>query len=36
MSLKPSLLLVVEDCHWYFRLPLWPLGEATFVKPAGS
>lgn len=36
MSLKPVMSLVVEDCHLYSSMPLWPLAAALLVKAAGS
>jgi enterochelin esterase-like enzyme len=36
MLLKPPLLLVVDDCHWYSSVPVWPLAAALLVKAAGS
>ena len=35
ISLKPTLLLVVEDCHLYSSVPEWPLAAALLVKAAG-
>ncbi len=35
MSLKPALLLVVEDCHLYSSVPEFPLATALLVKAAG-
>ena len=36
MSLKPALLLVVDDCHLYSSVPEWPLAAAALVKAEGS
>ena len=36
MSVKPALLLVVDDCHLYSKVPVWPLAAALLVKAAGS
>jgi hypothetical protein len=36
MSLKPALLLEVEDCHLYSSVPAWPLAAALLVKATGS
>ena len=36
MSVKPALLLVVEDCHLYSSVPVSPLAALVLVKPAGS
>ena len=36
MSLKLALLLVVDDCHLYSSVPVWPLGAAELVKATGS
>ena len=35
MSLKPAMLLVVEDCHLYCRVPVWPLAAVVLEKAAG-
>jgi hypothetical protein len=34
-SLKPVLLLVVEDCHLYSTVPISPLAALLLVKAAG-
>lgn len=36
ISLKPVLLLVIEYCHLYSKVPVWPVGEALLVNAAGS
>jgi hypothetical protein len=36
MSVKPALLLVVEDCHLYSSVPVSPLAALLLVKAAGS
>jgi hypothetical protein len=36
ISLKPALVLVVEDCHLYSRVPVCPLAAALLMKGAGS
>ena len=36
MSLKPALLLVVDDCHLYSSVPVLPLAAAALVKAEGS
>lgn len=36
MSLKSALLLVVDDCHLYSKVPECPPGAALLVKAAGS
>jgi hypothetical protein len=36
ISLKPVLLLVVDNCHLYSSVPVWPLAAALLVKAAGS
>ena len=35
MSLKPVLLLVVDDCHLYSMVPDSPLAALLLVKAAG-
>jgi hypothetical protein len=35
ISLKPALLLVVEDCHLYSNVPVSPLAAALLVNAAG-
>ena len=35
MSLKPVLLLVVDDCHLYSMVPVSPLAALLLVKGAG-
>jgi hypothetical protein len=35
ISLKPELLLVVEDCHLYSNVPVCPLAAALLVNAAG-
>ena len=35
MSLKPVLLLVVDDCHLYSMVPVSPLAALLLVKAAG-
>jgi hypothetical protein len=35
ISLKPALLLVVEDCHLYSNVPVCPLAAALLVNAAG-
>ena len=35
ISLKPPLLLVVEDCHLYSSVPVWPLAAALAYIAVG-
>ena len=35
ISLKPALLLVVDDCHLYSNVPVSPLAAALLVNAAG-
>jgi len=35
MSAKPEILLVVDDCHLYSRVPVCPLAAALLVNAAG-
>ena len=35
-SANPEELLVVEICHLYSRVPVWPDGSALLVKAAGT
>jgi len=35
MSAKPELLLVVDDCHLYSKVPVSPLAAALLVNAAG-
>ena len=35
ISLKPALLLVVDDCHLYSKVPVSPLADALLVNAAG-